>query len=200
MQKKNQNRCSVFINEEFAFGMDLDSVIKYDIQKGNEYTDEEYEELLKKLQYEKAKFAALRYIDYSGRTIKETTDKLHTLEFEESVIEATIEFLQRYGYLDDKAYAKGFIRNRIENKNHGRRKISYDLIKRGISKDISGPILEEYVEAEYQGALELYEKRTKGKELKDHKEKMKVTRYLQSRGFPYEIIRDIMQEASQGYN
>lgn len=180
--------------------MDLDSVIKYDIQKGNEYTDEEYEDLLKKLQYEKAKFAALRYIDYSGRTIKETADKLHTLEFEETIIETTIDFLTSYGFLDDEAYAKGFIRNRIENKKHGERKVSYDLIKRGISKDISGPIIEGYQEAQYQGAAYLYEKRTKGKALTDYKEKMKVTRYLQSRGFSYEIIRDIIQEAEERHN
>ncbi len=180
--------------------MDLDSVIKYDVQKGNEYTEEAYEELLKKLQYEKAKFAAIRYIDYSGRTIKETVDKLHSLEFEETVIETTIDFLISYGFLDDEAYAKSFIRNRIENKKHGRRKVSYDLIKRGISKDISGPILEGYEEAEYAGAAYLYEKRTKGKALKDYKEQMKVTRYLQSRGFPYEIIRDIIQEAKACHN
>lgn len=199
MQKKDKNRCSVFINEDFAFGMDLDSVIKYDIQKGNAYTDQEYEELLNKLQYEKAKFAALRYIDYSARTIKETTDKLHTLEFEETVIEETIGFLRSYGYLNDVAYAKGFIRSRIEQKKHGRRKVSYDLIKRGISPDISSPILEDYQEAEYEGALYLYHKKTKGAEIKDQKEKAKITRYLQSRGYTYEIIRDVMQESAQHY-
>jgi len=197
MQKKDKNRCSVFINEEFAFGMDLDSVIKYDIQKGNEYTDEEYEELLKKLQYEKAKFAALRYVDYSPRTIKETIDKLHTLEFEETIVEKTIAFLKSHDYLNDLAYAKGFIRNRIEQKRHGRHKISYDLIRKGISKDISAPILEEYQESEYEGAIYLYHKKTKGAEITDQKEKAKITRYLQSRGYSYEIIRDVIQQSAQ---
>lgn len=199
VQKKNKNRCSVFINEEFAFGMDLDSVIKYDIQKGNEYTDHEYEDLLKKLQYEKAKFAALRYIDYSPRTIKETIDKLQTLEFEETVVEATLEFLKSYGYLNDLEYAHSFIRNRIHQKRHGRHKVSYDLIRRGISKDISAPILEEYQEAEYEGATYLYHKKTKGAEITDQKEKAKITRYLQSRGYSYDIIKDVIQEATQPY-
>lgn len=200
MQKKNKSRCSVFINEAFAFGMDLDSVITYDIQKGNEYTEQEYEELLKRLQYEKAKSAALNYIDYSPRTIKQTRDKLYSLEYDEGVIEETIEFLNSYGFLNDKNYANQFIRSRITSKKHGRHKISHDLMARGVSKDISWPILEEYQEEEYEGALYLYNRRTKGKEPTDYKEKAKLVRYLQSRGYPYDVIRDVMQEATEAYN
>lgn len=200
VQKKDKSRCSVFINEEFAFGMSLDSVITYDIQKGNQYTEEEYQELLRKLQYEQAKAAALRYIDYSPRTIQQTRDKLHTLEYEEGVIEQTLEFLLSYGFLNDADYAKQFIRSRITSKKHGRHKISHDLMTRGISKDISWPILEGYQEEEYEGALYLYKRRTKGRELTDYKDKAKVIRYLQSRGYPYEMIRDVMQEATEGYN
>ncbi len=199
IQKKDKNRCSVFINEEFAFGMDLDCVIKYDIQKGNRYTNEEYDNLLQKLQYEKAKFAALRYINYSPRSIKETTDKLRTLQFEESVIEKTIDFLLSYDYLNDLEYAKVFIRTRIEGKRYGRNKVSYDLIMRGVGKEISGPILEQYQDAEYEGATYLYNKRTKGKKLKDHKERAKITRYLQGRGYSYETIKDVIQESTQHY-
>lgn len=199
-QKKNPNRCSVFINEAFAFGMDIDAIIKYDIQKGNQYTEEEYRGVLHKLQYEKAKFAALRYIDYSGRTIKETRDKLCSLEFEETIVETTLEFLISYGFLDDQAYAKGFVRNRILNKKHGSRKVSYDLMMRGVGKDISQPILDQFQEEEYAGAAYLYEKRTKGKTPKDYKEQMKVSRYLQSRGYSYEIIRDVMEDAAQANN
>lgn len=197
MQKKDKNRCSVFINEEFAFGIDLDCVIKYDIQKGNRYTDGEYEKLLQKLQYEKAKFAALRYINYSPRSIKETRDKLQSFEFEESIIDKTIDFLLSYGYLDDLEYAKVFIRSRIEGKRHGRNKVSYDLIMRGVGKDISGPILDQYQDAEYEGATYLYKKRTKGKELRDYKERIKITRYLQGRGYSYDTIKEVIQEATQ---
>ena len=197
VQKKNSKRCSVFINEEFAFGIDIDAIGMYDIQKGNQYTQEEYEELLKALQYEKAKFAALRYVGYSPRTIKETTEKLHTFEYDEIIITKTIEFLKSYGYLDDIEYANNFIRNRIKQKRQGRHKIIYDLIHRGISKDVSSPILEGYEEEEYEGALYLYYKKTKGKELLDSKEKAKITRYLQGRGYPFDIIRAAMEEGGQ---
>lgn len=180
--------------------MDLDAIIKYDIQKGNAYTDDEYEELLQKLQYEKAKFAALRYIDYSPRTIKQTTDKLQALEYDQSIIETTIEFLKSYGFLNDLEYANSFIRSRIHNKKHGRYKISHDLMQRGISKDISSPILEDYEEAEYEGAVYLYQKKTKGKKIIEHKDKAKITRYLQSRGYSYDIIKDVIQDATEYCN
>ena len=196
VQKKNSKRCSVFINEEFAFGIDIDAIGDYDIQKGNQYTEEEYEALLKALQYEKAKFAALRYVGYSPRSIKETTQKLHTFEYDEMIITKTIDFLKSYGYLDDAQYAEDFIRSRIRQKKNGRHKITYDLMHKGISKDISNPILEEYEEEEYEGALYLYHKKTKGKELTDSKEKAKITRYLQGRGYPFDIIRAVMEQAA----
>jgi len=196
VQKKNKNRCSVFIDEEFAFGMDLDAIITYDIQKGNQYTQEEYEELLKAMQYEKAKFAALRYVGYSPRTIKQTTEKLQTLEYDEVIIDKTIGFLKSYGYLDDLQYAKDFIRSRIKLKKNGRYKIAYDLMHRGIEKSISEPLLEVYHQEEYEGALSLYHKRTKGKEISDYEEKVKIRRYLQSRGYPFEIIREVMEKNS----
>ena len=192
VQKKNKNRCSVFINEEFAFGRDIDSIITYDIQKGNAYTEDEYNELLQKLQYEKAKFAALRYVSYSPRTIKQTTDKLHTLEYDEHIIERIIDFLKSYNYLNDLDYANSFVRTRVISKRHGRHKVIHDLMGRGISKEITKEILEGYEEEEYEGAAYLYNRRAKGKDLTDYKEKAKITRYLQGRGYPYDMIRDLM--------
>jgi len=174
--------------------MDLDAVITYDIQKGNQYTEKEYEELIKAMQYEKAKFAALRYVGYSPRTIKQTTEKLETLEYDEVIVDKTIGFLKSYGYLDDLQYAKDFIRSRIGQKKHGRYKIAYDLMHRGIEKSMSEPLLEEYVEEEYEGALALYNKRTKGKKITKYEEKAKITRYLQSRGYPFEIIKEVMDQ------
>ena len=85
VQKKNTKRCSVFINDEFAFGMDIDAIGIYNIQKGNRYTEDEYENLLKELQYEKAKFAALRYVGYSPRTIKQTIENLTERDLEKQL-------------------------------------------------------------------------------------------------------------------
>lgn len=194
IQKKNKNRCSVFVNEEFAFGMDLDAIITYDIQKGNQYTQKEYKELLKAMQYEKSKSAALRYVGYSPRTIRQTTEKLESLEYDAVIIDKTIEFLKLYGYLDDLQYAKDFIRSRIKQKKHGRYKIAYDLMHRGIKKCISEPLLEAYEEEEYKGALALYHKKAKGKEAKSNQEKAKITRYLQGRGYPFEIIKQVIEQ------
>lgn len=194
VQKKNKRRCSVFINEEFAFGIEMDAIITYDLKKGNEYTQEEYQDLLKGLQYENAKSAALRYVGYSPRTVKQTTDKLHTLEFDEMIIYKTIDFLKSYNYLDDKKYAKSFIDSRIKQKRHGQYKIAHDLMQRGISRDISDPLLEGYEDEQYEGALYLYERRSKGRDITDHKEKARITRYLQGRGYSFDIIRAVMEE------
>lgn len=173
--------------------MEIGDIVKYNIQKGNVYTKEEYFKLVENLQYEKAKAAAIRYISYSPRTMKETTNKLHSLEFEPIIIDKTIDFLKKYNYINDLEYAEAYIRSRIRERRYGRRKISYELQNKGIGSDLSDPIIERYEEDEYESAVYLYNKRTRGEHINDYKERGKIIRYLQSRGYTYTIIERVIQ-------
>ncbi|NLI89807.1 MAG: regulatory protein RecX [Epulopiscium sp.] len=173
--------------------MEIGDIAKYNIQKGNVYTEEEYLRLVENLQYERAKAAAIRYISYSPRTSKETIDKLHSLEFEATIIDKAMDFLDKYNYVNDLEYAEAYIRSRIKERRYGSRKISYELQTKGIGSDISEPILEKYEEDEYEAAMYLYNKRTKGEHINDYKEQGKIIRYLQSRGYTYTIIERVIQ-------
>lgn len=199
VQKKNSKRCSIYINEEFAFGMDIDAIGIYNIQKGNSYSEEEYRNLLNNLQYEKAKYVALKYIGYSPRTKQQVIKKLQSSEYDEFIIEKTISFLLKYKYIDDTEYVRNYIPNRIKQKRQGRKRIIYDLAQKGIDRCIIEPILEEYEENEYESALYLYNKRVKGKTPLEQKEKEKIYRYLQGRGYTYDTINSVIQSNSTPY-
>lgn len=193
LQKNNSQRCSIYVDDEFAFGVDMDSILKYNIQKGNKYTQTEYEHLLNELQYEKAKFMALRYISYCPRTLKQVVEKLQSYEYAESIIDKTISFLKKYEYINDIEYIKNYIPNRIRNKRYGRHRIIYELAQKGISRDIIEPILDSYEDDEYESAMYLYNKKTKGKAVLDYKEQGNIYRYLQGRGYSYDIIKTVIE-------
>ncbi len=45
-QKKNKNRCSIYLDEEFGFGLHLDVALKFGLKKGDILTDEQIEDIL----------------------------------------------------------------------------------------------------------------------------------------------------------
>ena len=46
VQKKRKNRCNIYLDEEFAFGLDQDILLKYDLYKGRELSDADIEKIL----------------------------------------------------------------------------------------------------------------------------------------------------------
>ncbi|MGL4343750.1 MAG: RecX family transcriptional regulator [Cellulosilyticaceae bacterium] len=187
VQKKDQKRVSVFVDGEFAFGMQLDDVIKFGISKNKVYSDEEYEALLEKLLLEKAKFRALDYISYKMRTAQQVRDKLKTLEYEEWIIEEVIAFLEKYGYVNDEDFARRYIQYQLQYNKKSLRKVKSELYEKGITRvTVESP--EQIQLWEIENITSLLEKYHYDEDL-DTKMKNKITSRILNRGFEYYLIR-----------
>ena len=66
------------------------------------------------------------------RTEAELRRKLTEKEFAPQVIEKVMDFLCRYGYCDDKAYAKSFVKERLRLKPKGAYALKMELRQKGI--------------------------------------------------------------------
>jgi regulatory protein len=92
---------------------------------------------------EEAKSAAINYIKFKARTQKEVSDKLKTQGAQQKVIEAVIELLKEYSYLDDENYAKAWIHERLVQKKLGKMKVIQELKRKGIPELLIYDLLEE---------------------------------------------------------
>ena len=97
--------------------------------------------------------------------------------------------LEKYGYVNDEEYAKAYVRDCLNLKGWGQKRIALELTKRGIDKSI----IENSLPKENTEQLELIEKlltkRLKGNTNIDFKEKKKHFDYLARRGFlPSDIL------------
>lgn len=191
-QKNNNKRYSIFIDNEFAFGIDEIDLLYYKLKENEPLDNEKYEYILNKLLLKRAKDKALKYLGYKMRSKNQVIKKLQEYEFPSNVIDKVIRVLEKYNYINDEDFAKAFIKDKLNLKGHGVFKISYDLKMLGVDEEIFKKYLydEEFInEEEKAKGLLLKKLGNKNIEDLDYKEKQKIYAYLARRGFSYDSIK-----------
>ena len=186
VQKKNKDRVNLYLDDEFYCGLSLEAVVKYALKVGQELEIQKLEFLQNDSEREIAQNKAMAYISKYQKTEKELRDYLIKKGFDEEIVLKVIKKLKEYNLVDDMSYAKNYIKSK--SKKSGRRKLSFELKKRGIADDMVEENIEEYSN-DSENILPLCEKYLKNKP-REYKTKQKAYRFLASRGF---IGEDIMR-------
>jgi regulatory protein len=197
-QSNNDNRTSVFLDGEFAFGVHEDLVVKHGLRVGRSLTPEEQQEIEREDQYVRAKQRALDYLAHKPRTEEEVRRKLRRQDVPDLVVEDVVDRLYELDYLDDEAYARDYVRNRFASKKYGPVRIRRELVKRGIDRHTAEEAVDDlFVEKDVQAAARTHaEKRWARLTDEDdpRRRKQKVYRYLQRRGFTSSTITPLLDE------
>lgn len=189
-QKKNQERVNVYLDGDFAFGLNIMDALQ--LKKGQELDDQTIAELKNKDAIVKAIDVAANLLSYRPRSSHEIRQKLTKKGYDEFVIETAIERMTNLKYLDDRAFAKFWIESRNRSKPRGKRALQYELRNKGVSDAIVRELLEDMVD-EQSGAYQAAQKRIRRMRGKTEYEfKKKVGAFLQRRGFNYEAINQAL--------
>lgn len=151
---QGRNRVNVYVDNEFAFSCSTEIIYSYNIAKGK-YIDKDYlKSIIEEDNYIKCKGQALRIIEKNYKTEKQIYDRLVKKDYDINTIKRTLKFLREYKFVDDYKFARVYIREKIER--FGKNKIKYDLVKKGIEKNIIEEELENIDESLYErNAFEL---------------------------------------------
>jgi len=207
VQAKNNSRYNVFIDGEFAFGIDGTDLLHHGLAIGMEIDQEQLDNLLNEIEYAKARDAAVRYLGRGTRAVREVAEKLKTKEFSEITISRVIDVLTEHGYLDDVAFAVRQIRHRTDVSNHGKRRIITELARKGVARDdivaafnqLSDE-MEDADSSEQAAARRALDKKLRNKNqdfaalLADPKEKTRLVGFLARRGFSYDVIKSVLKD------
>ncbi|MDQ0150436.1 recombination regulator RecX [Eubacterium multiforme] len=192
--KRNKERVNIYMDNEYAFSINMELLYKFNIKVNEEFDKERLLEVIQAENLSKCKDSALRIVERSYKTEKEIKDKLLLKEFDENTVEETLKFLREYGFIDDSKFVKMFVKDHI--RNQGRNKIKYLLIQKGIDKSlIEEAFLDLEKEDEVERAFILGEKKylsISKREDDDFKIKNKITRYLLGRGYDYSIAKEVI--------
>ncbi len=187
-QKNDEKRYSIYIDNNFSFGLDEQDLIYFKLKELNEISQERYNYIMEYVVYSKAKDKAFRFLGYKARTEKELKDKLNNEGYPEEIIIKIIELFKYYGYINDEIYAKGHINNRLKFKPMGKKLLKYELLKKGVDNDIIENTINNLEIDELDIVTKLIEKKTKNKSEFTQKDKEKLYNYLLRKGFNYDII------------
>ena len=97
-------------------------------------------------------------------------------------------------YVDDRRYARAFVKDKIRYNKWGHRKVQQGLWMKRIDKEIQDEVLNEIDEKEYLNVLKplLKQKRKSIKANSDYELNQKLVRFAYGRGFTFDIIRQCL--------
>ena len=144
----------------------------------------------------KARSYAFLLLKYRQRSEKEISDRLKKKNFPEELIKETIVFLQEKKFIDDLAFSRAWIRERLAH-SIGPRRLKQELKAKGISEEIIEDNLREAQESysEAETVRELAASRLgRMKNLEPGIAKRRLYAYLLRRGFSPDIVIDIINQ------
>ncbi len=189
-QKNNKDRYSVFIDDNFAFGLIMQDIVYFKLKQGEEISQEKYNFIQNELIYIQAQDIALHYIAYKMRTEQEVRKKLFEKEYTEYIIERVIHFLIEYHYIDDMKYCKSYIKQRLQYNPKGVYILKMELKQKGIKQSIIDKAIENSDIDELNDAIKLLQKKCLYLDDIDEKNKKRLFAFLQRRGYSYDIIKE----------
>ncbi len=145
---------------------------------------------------ESAKQLALKFISTRMRTTQEVTEHLRKKGFSREQIEVAIAFLHAYQYLDDEAYCRAWIHDRIRFHPCGRQKMAVELRKKISDSQLITDSLAAYFSFEEELALAkaAAEQKIRNRTGKKHISREQLSRFLYTRGYSSSIIAAVCAE------
>jgi regulatory protein len=194
VQKKNKERVNVYLDGQFAFGLAAAEAIK--LRRGQSLSDQDIETLKTRDKVEIARQQVLGLLEHRPRSVEEIRRYLNRKEYPVEVVDQVIERLTDVGLLDDRAFARFWLENRLEFRPRGEHALRQELRQKGVPPDVIAELLTEHDESDaaYRAALP---KAHRWRNLDALDFRKKIESFLIRRGFSYEAAREATVRAWQ---
>ncbi|MCF8011971.1 MAG: recombination regulator RecX [Clostridiales bacterium] len=134
--------------------------------------------------FEKAKQKAFKLLSYRARTEQEICSRLHRAGFSSEVVERLKDFLEEYGFINDRSFAEQWLKYRLNKGNKGKLYIYRELLSKGVSSEIADELISSISdECEYNIMME-----SARRKLKTSCSNYALAKYLERQGFSRELI------------
>jgi len=192
--QKNNKRLNIYIDNKFAFGLDLDNFVKFHLKVDQELDEKQINKIIKEAEFKKILDKLLNFATLRPRSEKEIKDYLKRKKSPESITEELFKRLNNLELIDDTEFARWWVEQRQSFSPKTKRVLSNELRIKGIDREIIKEILEETEIDEEKIAKELIIKKMyKWEKLDDKIRRQKITQYLAGRGFDWNTIGKVVK-------
>lgn len=142
--------------------------------------------------------AALGYLGFRARTVREVERYLDEKQYGEYEIMQVVDRLIELGLLNDAQFASEFIASRLRTKPMSRRHLREQLRVHELPREVIDEAISEITDAqELANAIASAEKYSEQyADLEERERSQRVTRRMLSRGFDYSTVRTAMERLS----
>ncbi|MBO6239395.1 MAG: regulatory protein RecX [Butyrivibrio sp.] len=195
----DKKRSKVYIDGEFAFLLYKGELRDYSIKINNELSENSYETITKELLPKRATKRAMNLLQKKDYTEKQLRDKLSEGLYSDEAMDAAIDYVKSYRYLDDRRFARDYVVYHIEARSKNR--VVNDLVSKGISKQT---IIDTFEELENEGLFgdisenqlnqitDLLNKKHYRSDM-EYKDKQKIMAFLLRKGYDMDLIKKAME-------
>lgn len=173
-----KNKLSFENRREFTVSKEI--IQDYNLNNRSFLEKEEYNQLMNRV-VKNYSIYLLAKKDYFEKDIKE---KLESVYFDKKIVSEIIDFLKGKGYINDNDLVDDYI---VAHKNYGAKKIEYNLLIKGIDKNIIKHYLEKNKEFQFQEIEREFSMK------KDEDVEKKIQR-LMRKGFQYKDIIKVLND------
>ena len=138
-----------------------------------------------------------KYCAYQERCVRDVCDKLKAYDISEEDKKEIVAYLIDNRFVSDERFAKSFVRGKVNQSGWGINKIRFQLVQKGIDKDLIDAALHEFDQDLYREKLITILK-AKAKSVKadnDFQRRQKLAAYAIQKGFEaslvFEVVKDI---------
>lgn len=196
-QKRRANRRSVHLDGKFAFGCNINVVVKFKLKEGMSLSAAQVEAILQGAVRQECFDAAMRFLQRRMHSRDELRRKLTRQEYTSEMVDVVIEDLSRMGYVDDQRFAKTKALSAAQHRQHGRRRVMVELMRAGVENETARRAVEDVYEATDSLAIarKLAEKKSPAlRRLDPQVARRRLAGMLARRGFEYEVVRPVIDE------
>lgn len=179
----------IFVDDDFYCLLTAEVIVKNKLKIGQDIDETKFSQIKKQSDALLSREMALKFVEKCLKTQKQVYDNLKQKGIDDDAINDAIEFLKKYGYIDDEYYAKQYVSSK---KQYGKNYLKQKLFAKGIKKDIISRVLNDH-EIDEDTLYNIVEKYIKNKTI-DEKTKQKTYRYILSKGYTFDEAKNAVNK------
>jgi len=191
--QKNKKRVNIYLDGKFAFGIDLENLVKFKIKEGNFIEESEIEKIIGAAESQKIWDKLLRFSALRPRSEKEIEDWYKKKNVPESLRKKYLDKLKYLDLVDDFKFAKFWIEQRLSFKPKPVSILKQELRQKGVKQETIDEVLSDFKIDELKQAKNLLEKnQSRWKRLTPDQFKKKASGFLLRKGYNWEIVKEAL--------
>jgi regulatory protein len=196
-QKHDADRLNVYLDGEFAFG--LAAAVASRLTIGQTLSPSEIVILLQQDDVEKAKKSAIQLISRRPRSVFEIERHLQKKGYEDQVIDQVTEHLTSIDLLNDTIFTGYWLEQREAFRPRSNLALRQELNQKGIDRAVIDAALND-IDEEISARRIAEKQAARWAHLPEEEFRVKLGRFLQQRGFPYDVINTTTNDIWQTLN